>query len=80
MWVQEREQELEKAASEALAASSAAEAEHAAEEERLGRLRQELEELGQQVLMLGHLLSRLNDFRLLSQSNARLYIRIVFLS
>ena len=49
---QEREQELERAASEALAASSAAEAEHAAEEERLCNLRQRLENLGKQVRML----------------------------
>ena len=49
--VQEREQELERAASEALAASSAAEAEHSAEEERLCKLRQELEDLGKKVLM-----------------------------
>ena len=50
--MQAREQELERAASEALAASSAAEAEHSAEEERLCKLRQELEDLGKKVLIL----------------------------
>ena len=48
--MQEREQELERAASEALAVSSAAEAEHAAEDERLGKLQQELEEMNKKVL------------------------------
>ena len=47
--MQDREQELERAASEALAASSAAEAEHSAEDERLCKLRQELEDLNAQV-------------------------------
>ena len=51
MSAQEREQELERAASEALAASSAAEAEHSAEEERLCKLRQELEDLGKKVFI-----------------------------
>ncbi len=40
--MQAREQELEKAASEAVAASTAAAEEHAAEEERLAKLRHEL--------------------------------------
>ncbi len=68
--MQKREQELEKAASEALAASSAAEAEHAAEEERLGQLRQELEDLGQQVLMLRPLLSQQHDYKVSQPSTA----------
>jgi len=50
--MQAREQELERAASEALAASSAAEAEHSAEEECLCKLRQEVEDLGKKVLRL----------------------------
>ena len=47
--VQAREQELEKAASEALAASAAAAEEHAAEEERLAKLRDELGSLQEKV-------------------------------
>ena len=47
--MQAREQELEKAASEALAASTAAAEEHAAEEERLAKLRHELGSLQEKV-------------------------------
>ena len=47
--MQVREQELEKAASEAVAASTAAAEEHAAEEERLAKLRHELGSLQEKV-------------------------------
>ena len=49
MNTQAREQELEKAASEAVAASTAAAEEHAAEEECLAKLRRELEGLQEKV-------------------------------